>query len=90
MTDRAAAVLAVVIQMGIVRPAVVARVLNLDAPCDWCPVGPPKPGEQCATVPRTSADRVRRVLLGLKRAGKVGRLRMGSRMLGYFIPKEIP
>lgn len=50
--------------------SVLARVMSFDGPCPWCPVLPPKEGEQCAVVPRTSADRCR-LLHSLLERGKI-------------------
>lgn len=54
-----------------VMPAQAARYLNLDRRCSWCPVLPPKADERCAVVPRTSRDRVERVLKRLAAGGHV-------------------
>lgn len=69
-------------------PTCLARLLNLDAPCPWCPVGPPKPGTQCATVPRSSRTAVERVLRALVRAGRVEKLYHNTRMMMYVVRQE--
>lgn len=52
-------------------PAVMARWLNLEAPCPWCPVGEPRKGEVCASVPVHSRELVARLLKSLLNQGKV-------------------
>lgn len=63
------------------RASAVARVLNLNRPCQWCPVGPPRDGEVCASVPRASREAVERVLVKLERKGLVVRRWPGTRMM---------
>lgn len=52
-------------------PSVMCRALNSVRPRSWCPVGPPKPGERCATVPASSRRTVDVVLDRLFRHGLV-------------------
>lgn len=82
MTAREQAVTAAV-RGGATRPAVIARHLNLKSPCPWCPVGPPKPGERCASVPRSSREAVRRVLLRLASRGLLVQPHPGTRLSDY-------
>lgn len=65
------------------RPAWLARVLNRDGPCDWCPVGTPRQGEKCASVPPSSRRAVAAVLAALVRAGLVVKMYPGTRMMVY-------
>lgn len=65
------------------HPSVIARLLNWKRPCDWCPVLPPKPGKKCAVVPRTSRDRVYRVLMSLRAKGHLVRVYILSRKPDY-------
>lgn len=71
MTDRERAVLRALRSWPCATPAAACRLLNLRRPCAWCPVGPPREGEKCATVPRASRERVARVLRRLVRSGRV-------------------
>jgi hypothetical protein len=68
--------------------AELARILNLDAdwkpsPCEWCPVGKPSPGNQCASVPERSRRRALRVLQRLVRAGELEHRYKGTVMSVY-------
>ncbi len=69
-----------------VTPTVLARWLNLRAPCGWCPVLPPKPGTLCAVVPRRTQARVARVLARLERAGLIEDLKIWR--LPLWVPKS--
>ncbi len=53
------------------KPSVLTRYMNLESPCDWCPVLPPKPKEKCAVVPKSSRLKVGAALLGLAKKGVV-------------------
>lgn len=60
--------------------AAVTRAINLAmGRCEWCPVLPAKPGEQCAQVPPTSHERVNRVLKRLLKAGIIVDTKMWRR-----------
>lgn len=91
LTSREEQVLAVLrdpLNRGVVNGgAHLARLLNLDAACDWCPVGPPKPGERCASVPPTSRQRCKRVLMALRAKGLVVRRYMGRDNYSYLLPE---
>lgn len=54
---------------GVYGPTHLARLLNLDGPCAWCPVLPPKEGERVAVVPAASRAAARAVLGRLVRKG---------------------
>lgn len=89
MTDREAAVLAAVRRFRVGHgPAVIARVLNLDGPCDWCPVGKKGQRSKVAIVPRSSADAVRRELARLVAAGRLVADRTASRYPIYLLPGD--
>lgn len=64
-----------------VTPAQIARLIDQIAPCVWCLVLPPLPGKQCAVVPTTSSDRIRRVLMRLVKRRLVVKYRMFRRSL---------
>lgn len=87
LTPRERAVLATMTNPHILcRAPWVARLLNpplAPEPCDWCPVGPPRPREKCATVSRAVAARVRRVLLSLVRKGRAEWTYPNTRMNGF-------
>lgn len=92
MTDRERDVLRVVNGTGMaLMPSHVARFLNIafdgggpvETPCGWCPVGPPRGRERCASVPRPSAARVSRVLKSLLRRGLVDPIPYRRGRVGY-------
>lgn len=87
MTAEAAQVLAAMRAVPHVcfRPAMLARWLNLDAPCGWCSVGLPRRGERCATVPKASRARAERALKELVAAGLVRHLYPRTRMTMYVL-----
>lgn len=92
MTDRELDVLSVFNrtgwrERGLSGAAEVCRLLNLDSPCDWCPVGSPKDGERCATVPADSRERVRRVLYSLLRKRLLVRRWCGRDNYLYLLPE---
>jgi hypothetical protein len=62
----------------------VCRLLNLDAPCSWCPVFRPRPGTQTAVVSERSRCRVERVLKSLLAQGLVKRCPV-SRTAAYMV-----
>lgn len=65
------------------RPDMIVRLLNWKRACDWCPVAAPKLGKQCKHVPRTSRDRVYRVLMSLMAKGHICRVYILSRKPDY-------
>jgi len=68
------------------RPAEIARVLNFDGPCEWAPVGPPRKGEKCASVPVNTRRAVDAILKRLLRDGKITKLDPGTRWTCYVLP----
>lgn len=75
--------------------AQLARFLNLRKSggrwrrvrCAWCPVGPPRPGEQCASVPRRSREVAARVLRALASKGLLVHLHPGTRLSTFLVPE---
>lgn len=104
MTDRERDVMAAFARSPGVgfTPSVLARLLNLRwrgdgaattpvrRPCPWCPVGPSRPGERCASVPRASREKAARVLRGLARTGRLIHVWPGTRAARYVLPDSEP
>lgn len=55
----------------LMTPSELCRALNWIRPRDWCPVGPPAAGQQCAAVPEPSRRAVDAVLKRLFNHGLV-------------------
>jgi hypothetical protein len=51
------------------QAAQVCRILNIDGPCEWCRILPPKPGERCAVIPKGSLRKVKVILKRLYQSG---------------------
>ena len=65
------------------RPDMIVRLLNWKRSCDWCPVAAPKLGKKAPSVPRSSRQRVYRVLLSLMAKGHICRVYILSRKPDY-------
>lgn len=65
------------------RPDMITRLLNWKRVCDWCPVATQIPGKKTRSVPRSSRQRVYRVLLSLMAKGRICRVYILSRKPDY-------
>jgi hypothetical protein len=89
MTERERDVLRAFGVMKLVQPVHMARLLNLNGKkCWWCPVDPPKQGEQCAAVPRKSRERVKRVLDAMVKNGLLVRVREPAFSESWYMRSE--